>query len=104
MIIPEKVKVLYKEYTVGEQQNLHDEEGDLYGLIQYLPEKIVLNADASEEQKKSTLVHELLHALDEMYSIELEEKQIEKLGNALYMLHCDNPQLFHAEVGAITID
>lgn len=99
MSIPEKVKVLYKEYTVEEQQNLHDEEGDLYGLIQYLPEKIVLNADASEEQKKSTLVHELLHALDEMYSIELEEKQVEKLGNALYMLHCDNPQLFHAEGG-----
>ena len=82
MSIPEKVKVLYKEYTVEEQQNLHDEEGDLYGLIQYLPEKIVLNADASEEQKKSTL-----------------EKQVEKLGNALYMLHCDNPQLFHAEGG-----
>ena len=31
MSIPEKVKVLYKEYTVEEQQNLHDEEGDLYG-------------------------------------------------------------------------
>ena len=94
MSIPEKVKVLYKEYTVEEQQNLHDEEGDLYGLIQYLPEKIVLNADASEEQKKSTLVHELLHALDEMYSIELEEKQVEKLGTALYILLQDNPKMF----------
>lgn len=94
MKILEKVKVLYKEYGVSEQVNLHDENGDLYGQIQYLQEKIVLNADASEEQKKSTLVHELLHALDEMYNIELEEKQVEKLGNAVYMLQKDNPGLF----------
>ncbi len=77
-----------------EAVNLHDEAGDLYGQIHYLPEKIFLNADASEEQKKATLLHELIHALDEMYGIGLKEKQVEKLGNALYMLQKDNPELF----------
>ena len=89
-----KIKVLYKEYTVEETANLHDNGGDLYGQIHYLPEKFFLNVDASEEQKKSTLLHELIHALDEMYGIGLKEKQVEKLGNAFYMLQKDNPELF----------
>ena len=100
MKIPEKIKVLYKEYTVEETANLHDNGGDLYGQIHYLPEKIFLNVDAKEEQKKSTLLHELIHpdrrhdAMDEIYSIGLKEKQVEKLGNAFYMLQKDNPELF----------
>ena len=94
MKIPQKIKVLYKEYTVEEIINLHDGVGDLYGQIHYLPEKILLNTDASEEQKKATLLHELVHAMDEMYGIGLKEKQVDKLGNALYMLQKDNPGLF----------
>ena len=39
MKIPGKIKVLYKEYTVEETANLHDNGGDLYGQIHYLPEK-----------------------------------------------------------------
>ena len=73
MKIPGKIKVLYKEYTVEETANLHDNGGDLYGQIHYLPEKIFLNVDAREEQKKSTLLHELIHAMDEIYSIGLKE-------------------------------
>ncbi len=94
MKIPGKIKVLYKEYTVEETVNLHDNGGDLYGQIHYLPEKIFLNVDAREEQKKSTLLHELIRAMDEIYSIGLKEKQVKKLGNAFYMLQKDNPELF----------
>lgn len=94
MNIPEKIKLLHKEYVVEEIANLHDEESDLYGQIQYLPEKILLNTDASEEQKKATLLHEVIHGLDEIYSIGLEEEQVKKLGNALYMLQKDNQELF----------
>lgn len=94
MTIPEKAKILYKEYAVEQQKNLHDEGADLYGQIHYLPESIFLNADSSEEQKKATLIHELIHGMDEMFAIGLKEKQVEKLGNALYMLIKDNPDMF----------
>ena len=47
MKIPEKIKVLYKDYTVEETANLHDNGGDLYGQIHYLPEKIFLNVDST---------------------------------------------------------
>lgn len=69
-------------------------EGDLYAQIHYLPERIILNEDSTEEQKKAALIHELIHGLDEIYIIGLKEKQIEKLGNALYMLIRDNPEMF----------
>lgn len=94
MNIPEKVKILFKTYDVQQEKNLHDMEGDLYGQIHYLPERIILNEDSTEEQKKATLIHELIHGLDEAYIIGLKEKQVEKLGNALYMLIRDNPEMF----------
>lgn len=94
MVIPNKVKILYKDYDVQEQDNLHDENGDLYGQIRYLPEKIYLNAQSSEKRKEASLIHEIIHGIDEMYFIGLKEKQIEKLGNALYVLIQDNPNMF----------
>ena len=98
MVIPEKVKILYKEYTVKTEENLHNKGGDLYGRILYLPEEIHLNVSGSDEQKKATLVHEIIHGMDEMYNIGLKERQVEKLGNAFYMLIKDNPQMFKGEI------
>ena len=94
MKIPDKVRILYKEYFVEEQSGLHNNVGDLYGEIHYLSERILLNCESSQDQKFATLMHEIVHALDEMWCINLKEKQVEKLGNAFYMLMRDNPQLF----------
>ena len=94
MNIPDNVNIAYKDYSVEIVDNLHDNVCDLYGQIHYLPEKIYLNSEASEEQKKATLVHEIIHGLDDMYNIGLKEKQVEKLGNAFYMLIRDNPDMF----------
>lgn len=94
MNIPKTVKILYKTYGVEEQENIHDGHDDLYGQIQYLPEKIILNSESSTAQKEATLLHECIHGLDEMYLIGLEEEQVGKLGNALYMLIHENPQMF----------
>lgn len=97
MDIPEKVNILYKTYTISECQGLHDGNQDLCGQIQYLSQQILLNSEMSEELKKATLLHELVHGLDEMYNIGLKEKQVDKLGNALYMLIRDNPEMFKGQ-------
>lgn len=94
MNIPKAVKILYKTYEVEQKENIHDGQDDLYGQIHYLPEKIILNSESSENQKRATLIHECIHGMDEMYRIDLKEEQVEKLGNALYMLINDNPQMF----------
>lgn len=92
--IPGSVKILYKKYGIEMVDNLHDKGNELYGQIEYLPQKIYLNSKSSEEQRKATLIHEIIHGLDEMYNIGLKEKQVEKLGNAVYMLVRDNPEMF----------
>ncbi len=97
MNIPEQVKILYKNYRIEKREELHDGAEELYGQIQYLEEKILLRENVSEERQEATLCHEMLHGLDDMYSIGLKEKQVEKLGNALYMLILDNPEIFRQE-------
>ena len=97
MKIPKNVKILYKEYNVEFEPNLHDENGDLYGQILYMPERIIINSAGSVEQQKSTLLHEIVHGLDELYGIGLKEDQVEKLGTAMYMLVKDNPEMFSEE-------
>lgn len=50
---------------------------------------------ASEPQKKATLIHEIIYALDDMFCIGLDEKCIEKLGTAIYIFIVNNPQMFN---------
>ena len=64
------------------------------GQTQYIEQLILINENASEEQQKATLIHELVHGLDELFGIELKEEQVEKLGNAFYMLIRDNLEMF----------
>lgn len=97
MNIPKSVKILYKNYKIERREELHDGAEELYGQIQYLEEKILLREGVSVKQQEATLCHEMLHGLDDTYSIGLKEKQVEKLGNALYMLILDNPEIFRQE-------
>lgn len=98
MIIPERVDILYKKYAIGCESHMRNEHGDiLYGQIDYIEQTISLNSATSHEQKKATLIHEIVHGIDELYGIGLKEKQVEKLGNALYVLIRDNPEMFREE-------
>lgn len=95
MIIPDTVKILFKKYTVCRDNNMRDDKGNLlYGQIDHIEQLITLNEDAGLEQQKATLIHEMVHGLDELYGIGLKEKQVEKLGTALYMMVRDNPEMF----------
>lgn len=98
MIIPDSAQILYKKYTVGFDSNMRNDKGDLlYGQIDHIEQLITLNEAAGIEQQKATLMHEMVHGLDELYGIGLKEKQVEKLGVALYMLVRDNPGMFTEE-------
>ncbi|MBQ9827629.1 MAG: hypothetical protein IJM62_02995 [Lachnospiraceae bacterium] len=95
MIIPDSVNILFKKYTVCRDNNMRDDKGNLlYGQIDHIEQLITLNENAGLEQQRATLMHEMVHGLDDLYSIGLKEKQVEKLGTALYMLVRDNPEMF----------
>ncbi|WP_167957958.1 hypothetical protein [Anaerosporobacter faecicola] len=94
MNIPDKVKVGYKEYEVQMEKHLDDETNLLYGCCYYEEETIKLCTKYTENQQKCTLVHELVHAIDNMNDIGLTEDQVVKLGKGLYQLIKDNPNMF----------
>lgn len=97
MIIPEKISILYKDYRVIQEQNIHNGSDDLYGQIDYCSQVIRIDEQYSAEQKKATLIHEIIHGLDDMYQIGLGEKKVSKLGVAFYQLIKDNPELFREQ-------
>ena len=99
MMIPKSVDLLFKTYAIGYESGMRNEKGEmLYGQIDYIEQTITLNKAAKDEQAEATLIHEIIHGLDELYNIGLKEKQVEKLGNAFYMLIRDNPEMFREEV------
>jgi hypothetical protein len=92
--IPENIKVGYKDYKVVKVNNLDDGTNLLFGEVTYVDEVIKLANKYPENQMKLTLIHELVHAVDDMLGIDLKEEQVVKLGTGLYQVIKDNPDMF----------
>lgn len=86
----EKVQILHKNYTVSEEDNLHNAKYELLGGIDYLTQNIMLRSDASPEDKRVALLHEILHGVDDAWGLRLKERQVDMLAKALYQLLRDN--------------
>lgn len=98
MNIPEKIKIGWKEYTIEHadtREMLIINGGVCYGEIEYDDQVIRLNKNYGDEQKKATLIHEILHGISNMYTLDMTEDLITKLANALYIVMKDNPNLFN---------
>ena len=86
MEIPKKVKVAFKEFDVKKVENLDDGKNTLYGQILYMEEEIKINTQAKEEAQKEAFLHELIHAIDDVYMIGLKEKQVERIATGLHLV------------------
>ncbi|MDA3730059.1 hypothetical protein PBV87_00840 [Niameybacter massiliensis] len=92
----EKIKIGWKEYGIQcvESSNVLMNGGmECYGEILHDKCLIRLNVSNTEDQMRATVVHEILHGIENMYGIDLGEEVVTKLGNALYTLVKDNPKL-----------
>ena len=86
----EKIKIGYKTYEIIRTQEnvaLMTNANICYGQIMYDDRKIYLNENIKDE---TTLIHEVLHGVDDMYNIGLSEEQIDIMAKGLYMLLDDN--------------
>jgi len=97
MNIPEKIKIGWKDYTIEKtdvSEKLLLNGAICYGEIEYDDQIIRLNNSFSDEQKELTLIHEMLHGISNMYTLDMSEDVVTKLANALYITIKDNPNLF----------
>jgi len=99
--IPSEVKIgpytyeikTYDEINYDETNN---EEKWLYGQAVYCDQLIKLATSYGDTRLRITLIHEVLHALDEVLCTGLEETQICRLAVGLYSLLTENTQFTDA--------
>lgn len=95
MNIPEKIKIGYKDYDVKiVDGNIVDDNKICYGRILYNDCKIEISTQYSKNVQECTLLHEVLHGIDDAYDIGIPEEHIQKLAKGLLQVIKDNPGMF----------
>jgi Zn-dependent peptidase ImmA (M78 family) len=88
--IPNSVKIGWKRYNIRFAEERLNSGNELFGQIDYQTCTITLRGRNTQEQDECTLIHEILHGVSEMYGLNMEEEQVERLANALYTFLVDN--------------
>lgn len=89
----DKIKVGWKEYRVVETndaQKLALGNQLCYGNVNYGEFVIHINENISEEQKEATLIHEILHAIDNLWNIDLMEDEVTRLADGIQTVLVQN--------------
>jgi hypothetical protein len=96
MVIPEKIKIGYKEYTIKFVDYPILVNGkECYGSIDYNECVIKINNTFNQIQQEATFWHEVIHGIDDMHLAgKLEEIDTELFAKGLYMVFKDNPDIF----------
>lgn len=91
MILPETVKVGLYIYRVVQHEQLRDDDGTkCWGTIKYADGIINIETGHTPERTLVTLLHEVLHGLDDVAGLNLKEKQITRLAPVLASFLKDN--------------
>ena len=94
MKIPEKVKIGGKIYSVTITDRLDMGSVNYNGEICYR-DLVIRICPCAEGNMEACLVHEIMHGIfAHLGYTEHDEKQIDELANALYMVIQDNPEMF----------
>lgn len=94
MKIPEKVKVGGKTYQVEITNKLDLGNINYSGEVNY-NDLVIRICPQAQQKMEADFLHELCHAIYwHLGYSEQDEKKIEELASALYMVIQDNPELF----------
>ena len=89
--IPNKLKILGHSFDVI---LIDDNETDRFGSMNPNTNTIRLNKNKTQSQIETTLLHEIIEALDHNLEIKLEHRQISALEAGLYQVLKDNKLSF----------
>lgn len=87
---PATIRILGKKFTVSYPESV---EGDLVGECDTDAQTITVQDKMPLESEQDCLIHEVLHAIDEMVDSKLKESQVKRLATGLLAVLKDNPRL-----------
>jgi GTPase Era involved in 16S rRNA processing len=90
MKIPKKINVLGLTYKVSEQENVCVDSLTALGLCDFAKQKIVLDKNQCQEQKESTLLHEIIEAINNQLELEIPHRVMSALETSIYQVIQDN--------------
>lgn len=87
-----KLKILATEYEVEEVEQI-DKYQRLLGQIEYTEQTIKIDKNISEDMKKETLIHEILHGILEKLGYEAlneDEQKVHSIASTMYLVLKEN--------------
>lgn len=92
----DKVKVGYKTYKFIEWEFDNTLETGRYGECAHVMHEIRYTPVSCQIELKNTILHEILHAICNVYDLELEneERVVTRMANAIQQVMQDNPEIF----------
>jgi len=70
-----------------------DPEDEVFGEWDSNEMTITLNSECGEVQERTTVMHELVHAIDDFLYLEMTHQEVYVLSQVLYQVLIDNPKL-----------
>lgn len=96
--LPKKIRILGKDWFIEHDENLIVDKGS-YGRCRIGHAKITyttvdeVGEPLNLAMVKDTIIHEIVHAIEETAGLDLKERQVLGLGGGLYALIKENPGL-----------
>jgi Zn-dependent peptidase ImmA (M78 family) len=90
--LPTNVRVAGFDFAVSIEA-AEDFTDQLFGQVDYRKRSIRISNRADEIRQRETLLHEILHAVDEAVDGDLNEHQISVISRGLFAVLRDNPEL-----------
>ena len=81
-----KLNVLGDRYRVRKRRQRE------FGWCYYVKGDIFLRPNQSEDQARDTLLHEVIHAIDNVDSLNLSEEQVRRIATGLRAVFTSNPE------------
>ena len=88
MTIPSSVVILGRVYNIDQKDFI---DGDLLGQCDSDALKITIKKNQPEILEADTLLHEILHAIDDAMQTKMKERQVDCAATGLLALFKDNP-------------
>jgi Zn-dependent peptidase ImmA (M78 family) len=75
---------------------LDDNSDKTYGTINYEKFEIIIQTEYPYKKQRETVIHEILHGIDDTYKIGLKENQVCLLASGILKFYDDNIKLIKA--------